>query len=108
MFEVLSILPFKKDLKRLAKKYPSLLQDVKDLIESLEINPIQGESLGQDSYKIRLKIASKNRGKSGGGRVITCVKIVAETVHLLSIYDKSEKEDLEQGELDELLKQIDL
>ena len=33
MFEVLSILPFKKDLKRLSKKYPSLLQDVRDLIE---------------------------------------------------------------------------
>jgi hypothetical protein len=57
---------------------------------------------------VRLRIKSKNTGKSGGGRIITCVKIIDETVHFLTIYDKSEKEDLDKGELDELLKQIDL
>jgi hypothetical protein len=56
--------------------------------------------------KIRLKISSKNKGKSGGGRVITCVRIVDEVIYLLSIYDKSEKESLTDSELDALLSEI--
>jgi mRNA-degrading endonuclease RelE of RelBE toxin-antitoxin system len=90
---------FFRNAKRLTKKYFSLPQELAELGKSLKENPIQGESLGKDCYKIRLKIKSKNKGKSGGGRVITCVKIVDETVHLLTIFDKSEREDLAQGEL---------
>jgi mRNA-degrading endonuclease RelE of RelBE toxin-antitoxin system len=97
---------FVRNAKRLTKKYFSLPQELADLGESLKKNPTQGESLGKDCYKIRLKIKSKNKGKSGGSRVITCVKIVDETVHLLTIFDKSDKEDLAQGELDDLLSQI--
>ena len=55
-------------------------------------------------YKIRLAIASKQKGKSGGARVITNFVIADATVYLLSIYDKSEKENLTDKELDELLK----
>lgn len=51
-----------------------------------------------------MAITSKGRGKSGGSRVISCVKIVAESVFLLSIYDKSAKENISDKELDELLK----
>ena len=54
-------------------------------------------------YKIRLAIRSKGVGKRGGARVITCVKVVAETVYLVSIYDKSEQTDLTDGELARLL-----
>ena len=107
MYEIFYTPIFRKNLKRLGKKQRSIIQDVRELAESLEQYPFQGESLGQDSYKIRLRIKSKNTGKSGGGRVITCVKIVDETVHLLTIYDKSEKENLDPNELDELLKQIE-
>ena len=107
MYEILYTPIFRKDLKRLGKKQRSITQDVRELAESLKENPFQGESLGQNSYKIRLRISSKNKGKSGGGRVITCVTIVDETVHLLTMYDKSEKEDLDPNELDELLKQIE-
>ncbi len=36
--------------------------------------------------------------------MITCVKIIAGSVFLLSIYDKSEKETISDKELDILLK----
>ena len=62
------------------------------------------ESCGSGGYKVRMAIASKGKGKSGGSRVITCVKIVEEHVYLLSIYDKSDKESISDKELDELLK----
>ncbi|MFN8255404.1 MAG: type II toxin-antitoxin system RelE/ParE family toxin [Bacteroidales bacterium] len=59
--------------------------------------------MGKDCYKIRMAIASKNKGKSGGSRVITCVKVVEHHVYLLSIYDKSDKENISDKELDALL-----
>jgi mRNA-degrading endonuclease RelE of RelBE toxin-antitoxin system len=99
---------FRRDAKRLIKKYHSIASDIKDLVESLETNPMQGEPLGKDCYKIRMSIASKNKGKSGGSRVITCVKIIDETVILLSIYDKSEQENIEDSTLKSLLKANDL
>lgn len=55
-----------------------------------------------------MAITSKSRGKSGGTRVITCVKVVQQNVFLLSIYDKSEKETLGDNELIILLEQAGL
>lgn len=105
-YNVLTIPPFDKQLKRLAKKYPSLKNEFAELLESLEQEPEQGTKLGNNCYKIRIAIASKVKGKSGGARVITNFVIAEETVFLISIYDKSEKENLTDRELDELLKYV--
>lgn len=103
-YNILTIPPFDKQLKRLAKKYPSLKNEFAELLERLEQDPEQGTNLGNNCYKIRLAIASKGKGKSGGARVITNFVITEETVFLISIYDKSEKEYLTDKELYELLK----
>lgn len=97
---------FKKQQNRLSKKYPSLDEDIIALIENLKTNPVQGDSLGNKLYKIRLKISSKVKGKSGGARVITCVMVVETKVILAAIYDKSEKETLKSDEIVKLLNQI--
>lgn len=97
---------FNKELKFLLKKYPSLFHDLNELVESLKNNPIQGIPIGRNCYKIRLKISSKNQGKSGGARVITHVYIEGETITLLSIYDKSEQTDIKDEEIIERLKEI--
>ena len=98
--------PFTREAKRLGKKYSSLEQELKHLFAQLAANPTSGTPLGQNCYKIRLKIASKGKGSSGGARVITCVVAVAETVYLLSIYDKSEQETIADKRLQELLQLI--
>jgi len=90
---------FDKQVKRLAKKYPSLKADLEQLGNLLSENPEMGTSLGNNFFKIRLAISSKGRGKSGGARVITYVKIIAQTVYLTSIYDKGEKASLTDKEL---------
>jgi mRNA-degrading endonuclease RelE of RelBE toxin-antitoxin system len=95
---------FDKELKKLSKKYPSVKNDYKALVDSLKEEPKQGQPLGKDCYKIRMAITSKGKGKSGGSRVITCVKIVAGSVFLLSIYDKGDKENISDKELDNLLR----
>ena len=105
-YEVQSIPPFDRQLKRLAKKYHSLKKEFAALLESLEINPVQGQSLGNDCYKVRLAIASKQKGKSGGARIITNFIVSKKTVFLISIYDKSEKGTLTDKELQELLKDV--
>lgn len=97
-------MPFDKQLKRLAKKYPSLKIEFAELIETLELQPEQGLPLGNNCFKIRMAIAAKGKGKRGGARVITNVVISETTVFLLAIYDKSEKDNLTDSELKELLK----
>ena len=97
---------FKHQLKRLAKKYHSLKNEYAGLIKSLEENPHLGTPIGNNCYKIRLAIASKGKGKSGGARVITNIFVSAEIIYLLSIYDKSEKENLTEKELQKLLSEI--
>ena len=106
-YNVLTIPPFDKQLKRLARKFPSLKTEFVTLIEDLEENPKMGISLGNNCFKIRLAIASKGRGKSGGARVITHFYIENETVFLLAIYDKSEQTDITDKELRELLLEIE-
>lgn len=64
---------FKSEAKPLLKKYKSLSNDLLKLEKDLIANPRLGTPLGQDAYKIRLKISSKNKGKSGGARVISLV-----------------------------------
>ena len=90
-YKVSSISLFDKQAKRLAKKYPSLKNDLATLIDNLTTEPEQGKALGNNFFKIRLAIASKGKGKSGGARVITFVKVVESTVYLAFFYDKSEK-----------------
>lgn len=105
-YSVEAIAPFRRNLKRLLKKYPSLRQEIENLLDSLEVNPTQGRSLGRDCYKIRLRIASKGQGKSGGARVITCVLAVTTEVYLLAIYDKAEHDTITDAELLALVREI--
>lgn len=105
-YKVASIPLFDKQTKRLAKKYPSLKNDLAVLIDSLANNPEQGTALGNNFYKIRLAITSKGKGKSGGARVITFVKVIASTVFLSSIYDKGAKETISDKELQQIFKWI--
>jgi mRNA-degrading endonuclease RelE of RelBE toxin-antitoxin system len=105
-YKVKTIDVFEKQAKRLIKKYVSLRTELLELVQELKENPEQGTAIGKSCFKIRISIASKGKGKSGGARIIANIVITDATVYLLSIYDKSEKENLTDKELDELLKAI--
>ena len=77
------------------------------LIKTLESNPTQGTALTNSCYKIRLAIASKGKGKSGGSRIITHVQLIDNTVFLLAIYDKSEQQDISDKDIKDLLSFIE-
>ena len=99
--------PFVKALKKLAKRYRSIRDDVARLVEELKQNPTMGTDLGGGLRKIRLSITTKGRGKSGGARVITLTLFLKQEeteVRLLFIYDKADRETLSDKELEELRK----
>lgn len=97
---------FQKEFKKLAKKYPSLKDDMGKLIKELEENPLLGIAIGKNCHKIRMAVTSKGKGKSGGARIITLVVISSEDLYLLSIYDKSDKENVSDIELFDFISQI--
>jgi mRNA-degrading endonuclease RelE of RelBE toxin-antitoxin system len=105
-YKVITIPRFDKELKKLAKKYPSLKKEYIELVQELKESPNQGMPIGGNCFKIRLAIASKGKGKSGGARVITYIVIEGKTVFLLSIYDKSEQSTIIDKELQSILKFI--
>lgn len=105
---IINSIRFAKDLKRLAKRYRSIKQDYANLLESLHENPLQGVDLGKNLRKVRMAITAKGKGKSGGARVITFTVVITQTdaeIMLLTIYDKSEKDNITDTELLEILKE---
>jgi mRNA-degrading endonuclease RelE of RelBE toxin-antitoxin system len=97
---------FKTAYKRLKKKHKSLQADFEKLLLSLQENPFQGVEILEDIWKIRLNITSKGRGKSGGARVIIRVRIVADELQLLYIYDKADFENVSDSYLRDILKRM--
>ena len=104
---VLTIPQFEKDVKKLAKKFKAIKKDLSNLISDLEEEPTQGTSLGHGLYKLRLANSSIPTGKSGGFRVITYFIDDENNLYLLSIYSKTEKENISDEELKEALKFFD-
>lgn len=102
---------FARGAKALRKKYPSFERDYETFLDELEKNPFSGESLGQHTYKNRMAIASKGKGKSGGARVITYnlqQKGDEEVmITLMSIYDKSEVENVSDAYLRSLVEKLE-
>lgn len=105
-YNIIAVPSFRKELKKLAKKYNSLKQEITSLFNNLERNPTIGTPIGKNCYKIRIAIASKGKGKSGGARIITNFVITDSTIYLLAIYDKSEKDNISDKELLQLLNDV--
>lgn len=101
-----SVIPtpeFVKELRPLLKRHRSLAKDLLKLSKQIEDKPTIGTGLGHGLYKIRLAVASKSKGKSGGARVITYVITEDHEVYLLSIYDKTDYDTIDVKALKKLI-----
>ncbi len=105
-YKVIPVDKFKKEAKRLIKKYPSLKFELAELAVALSANPTMGTALGHEAYKIRVSIKSKGKGKSGGARVITYVITPQKEVYLLTIYDKVEFDSIDDKTLRRIIETI--
>lgn len=98
---------FEKEVKKLSKRYKSLKQDLATLATELIQNPETGTDLGNGLHKVRMSISSKGKGKRGGARVITLIATLSKEekeIGLHFIYDKSERENITDKELQAVLK----
>lgn len=110
-YEIVTPDSFRREFKTLSKKYRSLTDDFKVFKKQLLQNPEMGDDLGNNIRKVRMAIASKNKGKSGGARIITCtilVDILNADIYLLTIYDKSERDSISRQEIEHLKRQSGL
>ncbi len=94
---------YKKSKKHLLKRFRNLNSDVKEFLLDVKTNDDLGISLGSGVYKARIANSDKNRGKSGGYRLISFLKVVDTKIYLLYIYDKSDLENITEDELDEFV-----
>lgn len=100
---------FKRQFKRLAKKYRSLRDDFVEWKREILKNPLAGDDLGNGVRKIRMAIESKRKGKSGGARILTLNIKVSEdglNVILLTIYDKGEISNVKDEYIKYLIEQM--
>lgn len=87
---------FKRNVRKLIKKYPRLPEDLDEFIQRLQTGNVEGDALqhvGFEVYKARIKNSDTKKGKSGGYRVIYYFK-QDEQIFLVTIYAKSEQEDV--------------
>ena len=96
---------FLKEAKQLSKKFKLLKTDLKQAVEEIETKNDLGVYLGFNLFKKRVKNSSIPTGKSGGFRVIIYQQIENKIV-LISIYSKTDKENLSDEELSEILKKF--
>jgi len=96
---------FERDLKRLARRYPRIRQDLEPLIAELIVGATPGERLkGLQAilYKVRLANRDARRGKSGGYRTIYYLPSDERAV-LLTMYSKSDQADLPNEEIKRII-----
>ncbi len=99
---------FKKDFKKLAKKYKKIEDDVRKVVLQLRENPKVGIALQFNCYKIRVVNSSVPTGQSGGFRVVYYFLDDDNNIYLMNIYSKTQKENISETELLALLKLNDL
>ncbi|MCM1532134.1 MAG: type II toxin-antitoxin system RelE/ParE family toxin [Bacteroides sp.] len=109
--DILTTEDFDRDFRRLAKRHRSLPQDLKKFRNELLDQKISGIELSPSVFKYRMGISSKGGGKSGGARIISYEILVEKTeknVYLLTIYDKSDRENIPAHEIADLRKRAGL
>jgi len=97
---------FLKNIKTLAKKYRNIKNDIKSISDELSENPFLGVEIGTNTYKVRVKNSDNNKGKSGGYRVITYVVDEENNIFLVTIYSKSEQNNILNMDLKELIRKL--
>ncbi|HLO84220.1 MAG TPA: type II toxin-antitoxin system RelE/ParE family toxin [Nostocaceae cyanobacterium] len=96
---------FKRNLRILAKKYRSIRKDIQPVIEQLQAGELPGDQVtgvGCTIFKVRVKNSDIQKGKSGGYRLIYYLKTATKII-LVTIYSKSEQEDVAAEEIKNIL-----
>ena len=83
-YQIESTSSFDRAVKRLAKKYHHIKQDLRGLVDALLENPLAGDAIpgfAHAVWKIRLASSDMHSGKRGGYRVIYAVNQETEVCY---------------------------
>ena len=101
---------FRKDIKKIGKRYRSVKQDVRSLTAQLKAGETPGDRITGNKYpvyKVRVKNSDIKKGQSGGYRVIYYIR-TAEVILLTNIYSKSDRSDISNKEVEDVIGQYEL
>ncbi len=102
---IISLPNFAREVKSLHKRYRKIGEDLRELRSQLAADPKAGISIGDHCYKIRLANHSVPTGKSGGFRVVYYYLDGNEDLYLISIYSKSDLENISDTKITDILKE---
>ena len=100
---------FQRNLRKLAKKYLNIRNDIQPIIEQLQQGEILGDcipKIGYEVFKLRVKNSDIEKGKSGGYRLIYYVKTTTAII-LLTIYAKSEQVDIAPDDIQSIISEYE-
>ena len=107
MVEIRFTKPFRKRIKKLAKRYRSIQKDIAPIIKQLQEGILIGEQITDIKatvFKVRAKNSDIPSGKSGGYRLI--YQVISPTlILLLVIYAKSDQITISSTEIKRLIQE---
>lgn len=96
---------FDKEVKKLSKKYNLIKEDLNNFVLDFDTIHKESTSIKNNLYKVRLSNSNKNKGKRAGYRIYYYLK-VNDTVYLLTIYDKSQIESINENTLNQYIEEL--
>jgi mRNA-degrading endonuclease RelE of RelBE toxin-antitoxin system len=106
---IIALPTFTQNIRKLKKKYRSIVSDLKPTIDQLEYGETPGDQIpgiGYAVFKVRVRNSDAQRGKSGGYRVIYYLKTNTRIL-LLTLYSKSEQDDIAATDLKAIVDEYD-
>ncbi|MCD6335509.1 MAG: type II toxin-antitoxin system RelE/ParE family toxin [Candidatus Latescibacteria bacterium] len=107
-YDVIPLERFKRDVKQLSKKYRHIKEDLQELEALLSENPTAGDAIPElkgSFYKVRLRNTDLRKGKRAGYRVVYYPSEENETIFLVTLYVKGEKENIRPKDILAIMKQ---
>lgn len=102
---------FQDEVKRLSRKYRHIENDLQSFYKEFLAAPLVRAfaipGFERRLWKVRMKSSDQQRGKSGGFRLIFYFdETKPAALHMLTLYPKTEREDISADELQRLLKDV--
>lgn len=108
-YQVLDVPAFENDLIKIARKYPSVIDEIDNLFEQFEKGNLEGNRVpglklkGNRVFKTRMANPDANKGKSGGFRVIWYLVTANNDIYPITTYSKSDKVDIKRSKISRLI-----
>lgn len=102
---------FEEEIYKLSRRFRRIRSDVQPTIDQLQQGDFVGDriaGMGESClvYKVRVRNRDIQKGKSAGYRLIYQVESPAN-VAMLTIYSKSDREDISANEIRAILAEVD-